>query len=280
MSVPDSPDPASLASDPVTRSAPARVRYSRAEEVAWYATLATMFGAAAALFTNPAGRILLVKPNYRDHWSLPGGLLEQGEPPQAGCRREVAEELGLQITPGPLLTIDWVPPDGVRPRPIVHFIFDGGELDDDVPIELQDEELDEYRFVEPGDLASYLPPVIAARVTAALRSRVAGGAAYLPQAPGRSPGLGLLALRRPDLEVVEQRRGGGGNRVNREAERLGVMPGRRAEAADLADILQRGGADIVIGNPLGVGRAKGLNAPAHTSDGTLRARTAALPGPR
>jgi hypothetical protein len=45
---------------------------------------------------------------------------------------------------------------------------------------LQDEELDDYRFVEPGDLASYLPPTIAARVTAALRSRTAGGAAYLP----------------------------------------------------------------------------------------------------
>jgi 8-oxo-dGTP diphosphatase len=172
MSVPDRPDTA------------ARIRFSRAEQVAWYATLATMFGAAAALFTNPAGQILLVKPNYRDHWALPGGLLEQGEPPHAGCRREVAEELGLAITPGPLLTIDWVPPDEIRPRPIVHFIFDGGELDDDVPIELQDEELDDYRFVEPGDLASYLPPVIAARVAAALRSRATGGAAYVPHAPG------------------------------------------------------------------------------------------------
>ena len=43
MSVPDRPDTAS--------TAPARVRYSRAEEVAWYATLASMFGAAAALPT-------------------------------------------------------------------------------------------------------------------------------------------------------------------------------------------------------------------------------------
>jgi 8-oxo-dGTP diphosphatase len=159
----------------------ARVRYSRADEVAWYGTLATMFAAAAALFTNPSGRILLVKPNYRDHWSLPGGFLEHGEPPDAGCRREVAEELGLQITLGPLLAIDWVPPDGVRPRPIVHFIFEGGELDDDAPIHLQEEELDEYRFVEAGDLSRYLPPIIASRVTAALRSRAAGGPAYLSQ---------------------------------------------------------------------------------------------------
>ena len=31
----------------------------------WYAQLPTMFGAAAAIFTNRAGQVLLVKPNYR-----------------------------------------------------------------------------------------------------------------------------------------------------------------------------------------------------------------------
>ena len=72
-----------------------------------------MFGAAAALFTNPAGQVLLVKPNYRDHWSLPGGILEHGEPPHEGCRREVKEELGLDITPGRLLVVGWAGPDGV-----------------------------------------------------------------------------------------------------------------------------------------------------------------------
>ncbi len=156
--------------------------YPAAAEVAWWATLPTMFGAAAALFTNPAGQILLVKPNYRDHWSLPGGMLDDGEPPHEGCRREVEEEIGLQITPGPLLAIDWAAPDGIRPRPIMSFVFDGGELDDGVPIRLQESELDDYRFTEPGDLARYLPPFLAARVVAALRGRAAGGAVYLPQA--------------------------------------------------------------------------------------------------
>jgi|HubBroStandDraft_2_1064218.scaffolds.fasta_scaffold141798_2 8-oxo-dGTP diphosphatase len=156
-------------------------RYSADAQVAWYATLPSMFGAAAALLTDPAGRILLVKPNYRDHWALPGGMLEDGEPPQEGCRREVEEEVGLRITPGPLLAIDWVGPDGVRPRPIVAFIFDGGELADDAAIVVQESELDGYRFVSPDDLAGYLPPFLAERVTAALRSRANGGAAFLPQ---------------------------------------------------------------------------------------------------
>ena len=174
MSVPDSPDPA-----------PARITYSAAADVAWFATLPTMFGAAAAIFTDPAGRVLLVKPNYRDHWSLPGGIIDEAEPPHECCRREVEEEIGLQITPGPLLVIDWVPPDGIRPRPLVHFVFDGGELDDSAPIRLQESELDDYRFVEPGEVGRYLPPFLAARVAAALRSRVTGGTVYLPLAqPG------------------------------------------------------------------------------------------------
>ena len=163
-----------------------------ADEVAWYATLPTMFGAAAALFTNPAGRVLLVKPNYRDHWSLPGGILEHGEPPHEGCRREVEEELGLQITPGPLLIVDWAPPDGVRPRPIVHFVFDGGELDDECPIQLQEDELDDYRFVAPGRARRVPAAGHRARVTAALRSRVTRGRQPTCRRPSREPGSPAL----------------------------------------------------------------------------------------
>jgi len=156
-----------------------------AAEVAWYAGLPTMFGSAAALFTDPAGRVLLVKPNYREHWSLPGGIVEDGEPPHVGCRREVAEELGLDIAPGRLLAIDWTPPEGVRPRAMVAFIFDGGVLPEHAPIRLQEDELDGYRFVEPGELAGYLPAFLATRVSAALAGRAAGAPVYVPQLDGR-----------------------------------------------------------------------------------------------
>ena len=66
------------------------------DERDWYASLATSYGSAAALITDhdgPAASVLLVKLNYRDHWNLPGGMLEDGEPPHAGCFfREVEEE--------------------------------------------------------------------------------------------------------------------------------------------------------------------------------------------
>jgi 8-oxo-dGTP pyrophosphatase MutT (NUDIX family) len=149
-------------------------------EAAWFASLPTMYGAAAALFTDERGHVLLVKPNYRDHWSLPGGILEDGEPPVIGCAREVAEELGLSITPGDLLTVDWVAPEAPRPKPIVHWIFDGGTIPAATPVTLQAEELDDYRFVDPADVPDYVPPVIADRVAASLRARKQLGSCYVP----------------------------------------------------------------------------------------------------
>jgi 8-oxo-dGTP pyrophosphatase MutT (NUDIX family) len=162
------------------RATPAGGQIADTREAAWFAQLSTVVAAAAALFTNQAGRVLLVKPNYRDHWSLAGGILEHGEPPHVGCRREVSEEIGLDIEPGRLLVIGWMAPDGVRTRPVVHFVFDGGVLANDAPIRPQESELDDYRFVDAHDLDRYLPPFIRARVAAALRGRSTGATVYLP----------------------------------------------------------------------------------------------------
>lgn len=41
--------------------------------------------------------LLLVRHSYRERWGVPGGLLERGEDAVDGVRREVFEEVGLQI---------------------------------------------------------------------------------------------------------------------------------------------------------------------------------------
>jgi 8-oxo-dGTP diphosphatase len=146
----------------------------------WFAQLPGAVVAAAALITDPAGRVLLVKPNYRDHWSLPGGICEHGEPPHQGCAREVAEETGLERPVGGLLAIDWSQPYGADARPILHFVFDGGTLDDGVAIVLQREELDDFRFTDPAEAAGYLAPFGVRRVAAALAGRAGGAAVYQP----------------------------------------------------------------------------------------------------
>jgi ADP-ribose pyrophosphatase YjhB (NUDIX family) len=145
----------------------------------WYAQLPTVYLAAAALITDPDGQVLLVKPNYRDYWNLPGGICEHGEAPHAGCAREVHEEIGLPLPIGRLLVTDWVPPSGERPRPIVCHVFDGGTLASADGIRIQREELDDYLFTDPATVGAYLPPNVAPRVPAALSARESGGASYL-----------------------------------------------------------------------------------------------------
>lgn len=52
-----------------------------------------MWLGAAAIITDQIGRVLLVRPTYRedDRWLLPGGVVEPGEHPHLTCRREITE---------------------------------------------------------------------------------------------------------------------------------------------------------------------------------------------
>lgn len=52
------------------------------------------------------GHVLMLRQHHRRGWTLPGGLLDRGERPDAAVRREVAEETGLDIEPGsPVATV-------------------------------------------------------------------------------------------------------------------------------------------------------------------------------
>lgn len=155
----------------------------------YIAGLPRVLAGAATLFRDAGGRVLLVRPNYRDGWALPGGTIESdtGETPRQGARRETREEIGLDVEPGRLLVVDWVPGPG-RP-PIAAWMFDGGILGEEQlsAIRLQEEELLEWRLVEPAELERYLLGQLRHRVAAALESLAAdAGAVELEN--GRRPG--------------------------------------------------------------------------------------------
>ncbi|MDN3358370.1 NUDIX hydrolase [Actinomadura sp. DC4] len=153
-------------------------RGSFVEPEIYYAGLAAAFVTAGALITDGGGRVLLVKPNYRDHWLFPGGTADDNESPEAACAREIKEELGLDLPLGPLLLVDWRPARAERPRPTVSFIFDAGILENPDRIRLQEDELDDHAFFEPGKAATLLGHV-GDRLPAALRAREAGGLVYM-----------------------------------------------------------------------------------------------------
>jgi ADP-ribose pyrophosphatase YjhB (NUDIX family) len=52
---------------------------------------------AACVVERGDGRILLVRLAYRDGWGLPGGLIKRREDVAACARREVGEEIGLDV---------------------------------------------------------------------------------------------------------------------------------------------------------------------------------------
>ncbi|WP_320779107.1 NUDIX hydrolase [Streptomyces sp. CRN 30] len=136
----------------------------------YIAGLPRVLAGAAALFRDGEGRVLLVEPNYREGWALPGGTIESddGETPREGARRETLEEIGLDVVPGRLLAVDWVRGTG-RP-PVVAYLYDGGVLSDDDlgGIRLQEEELLSWRLVPRAELSGFLLGALHGRVLAAL----------------------------------------------------------------------------------------------------------------
>ncbi|PSM43076.1 NUDIX hydrolase [Streptomyces dioscori] len=137
---------------------------------------------AAALFRDAEGRVLLVEPNYRDGWALPGGTVESdaGETPRQGAHRETLEEIGLDLEVGRLLAVDWVP--GTQRPPIVAYLYDGGVLTEEQfkSIRLQESELLSWRLVPREELTEYMPGSLGRRVVTALDVLTEGtGAAEL-----------------------------------------------------------------------------------------------------
>ncbi|MFJ8110668.1 NUDIX domain-containing protein [Streptomyces sp. NPDC096132] len=143
---------------------------SASDFAAYIASLPRVLAGAAALFRDAEGRVLLVEPNYRDGWALPGGTIEsdQNESPRQGARRETLEEIGLDRPLGRLLAVDWVIGPG-RP-PLVAYLYDGGVLDEDdlKAIRLQEEELLSWRLVPREQITDHLLGSLGRRVLAAL----------------------------------------------------------------------------------------------------------------
>jgi 8-oxo-dGTP diphosphatase len=108
------------------------------------------------------GRVLLVERGrepLKGYWSLPGGVLETGETLEAGLRREVREETGLEVKASRLFEVfERIMPDE-KGRSEYHYVLldylcraNGGALvagDDVSRVEwVEERNLGEYRITE------------------------------------------------------------------------------------------------------------------------------------
>jgi 8-oxo-dGTP diphosphatase len=126
-----------------------------------------------ALVFDQAGRLLVLKPNYKKGWTIPGGQIDAtGESPWEACQRETREECGLELATGRLVCVDFRRPKPNRPGGM-RFLFDCGAFSDQQlgDIRLQPDEIDDYRFAELVEAIALLRAPIRRRVAAGVSAK-------------------------------------------------------------------------------------------------------------
>jgi len=123
--------------------------------------------AGGALIRDRAGRILFLEPTYKPTLDIPGGIAEYDESPYDACRREVKEEIGLDLEIGPLLVVDWVPALGPWTDALA-FVFDGGVVE--APLTPDPTEVRAVHYLTLPEATPHLRPSMTRRLTLALQA--------------------------------------------------------------------------------------------------------------
>lgn len=126
---------------------------------------------ASAMLFDSRGRLLLVKPWYKEYWALPGGSVDTWEAPSAACLREVKEEVGVRLKTVRPVAVFY---DNRRAKrdEIFHFIFTGGRLSkvQRESTHIVDGEIEGVRFVPRNQIASYASPKFSRRLRLFLKA--------------------------------------------------------------------------------------------------------------
>ena len=132
--------------------------------------LATKRVIAHVLFTDTAGRVLLLQTTYKSDYELPGGVVESGETPRA--MREVTEEVGLLLNLDAPALVDWMPPS-LGWSDAIEFIYDAGVLDEQAIalVRLDPGEIRAAHWVGADELDEVVTELSARRIRAILAAR-------------------------------------------------------------------------------------------------------------
>lgn len=122
------------------------------EKYAWLKTLDRRVSSACIILENEMDEVLIVKANYKEHWTFPGGIVDADETPKQAAIRETYEEVGLRIDEKDV-EFAWVVSRKSQQAMTYQFVFrarlpKGYEND----IILQASEIDESIFVSRDDV--------------------------------------------------------------------------------------------------------------------------------
>lgn len=105
----------------------------------------------AAVIRNNGFILITRRPEGKPHagmWEFPGGKLDGDESPRDGLRREILEELGLEIAVGDILETAYYRYEW---GPVLILAYDCRPLAG----EIRNLQVAEHRWVAPHDLASF-----------------------------------------------------------------------------------------------------------------------------
>ena len=129
--------------------------FTEEENKQWMRTLpGKKTSACVALVTG--GEVLMVKANYKDHWTFPSGVVDENESPRAAALRETYEEVGIDLREADvdLLTVIYTEgKDGYLDR--FNFVFMAKDFDKNHALTLQPEEIERAEWVSLENIAAY-----------------------------------------------------------------------------------------------------------------------------
>ncbi|MFZ4648723.1 MAG: NUDIX domain-containing protein [Patescibacteria group bacterium] len=123
----------------------------------YYGNLPKKHIGAGVLVFNQNHQLLIVKPIYKDGWSIPGGGVDIDETPMQAALRETKEEANLDLKNIVLVCVEYTAKKGIKPETL-QFIFNGGELaaNEIGKISLDENEHSEFKFVEVSEAINLL----------------------------------------------------------------------------------------------------------------------------
>lgn len=111
----------------------------------YYKSLPRKRMGSGVIVRNKKGEILVLKTNYKNHWEIPGGVVEKNESPKQTAERETLEEIGIKLKISKCLVIHYRSAKDKQDENIM-FVFDGGVSKYD-NLKLGSNEINEAKFV-------------------------------------------------------------------------------------------------------------------------------------
>ena len=130
------------------------IHHNKEQRVAWFNSLHSRVSGAGIMCEASDGKLLIVKANYKNHWTTPGGLIDPGESPLEAAARETSEEVGIDL-PIDRIKFVYVASRHSEFALTYQFIFHAFITDQEVAnLKLQENEIDEYDFVSKEEVLS------------------------------------------------------------------------------------------------------------------------------